>query len=582
MKATRTIFVIASLMFSFVFLFGCASSTPTPVPPTVAPTSAPTLVPPTVAPTAIPPTPAPTATNPSATTAGANANKIVSDAFAKFLDAKSFRMNAKSEVSPIFFQPQNVPATDGKVLIFDMHVEQNGADSAYELKGFVASFIGLFSGFDPASELLDIVFSQNNVYMRGKLENETQLRWYKLSPQDAQGMSFTPTNLLAPMSEAAYGDNAFSKSGSETLGAQTCDVYTGSRAAFDAVFPKIAQSALLSEETLALETIDRADFQVSVCADGKVYRIAYNFDAHSKTDASKKGSFTFDAQLADYDADIKIQAPSDAVDMPNTSGTSQPTTEPTTPAETKNFTSLEGEWEGTDTEDSPISFTVENEQITFANVNYFVQSGGCSFSGTIANSLDDVAIVNDAFTFTLTNSDDVKFSVAGKFESNNAASGTLAVKGKTFCGDTDAETKWTARHTSAPESADVTPEATQAPTAEATDEPEPTQAPATNEGGKVVQAAFDALAKNDVDGALAYFDSNVIYDIAGTSGIGTQTLRQNLQLAGSVGTTFAVSNIQDLGGIVTFTVTVTGFGAGTYSDSSVIVQNGKIVILTVK
>ncbi len=578
MKATRTIFVMASLMLGFVFLFGCSTPAPTPVPPTFAPTSAPTLMPPTAAPTA---TNVP-ATNPPATIASANANKIVSDAFVKFHVAKSFRMTAKSQVSPIFFQPQNVPVTEGKVLIFDMQVEQNGADSAYELKGFVASFIGLFSGFDPASELLDIVFSQNNVYMRGKLENETQLRWYKLSPQDAQGMTFTPTNLLAPMSEATYGDNAFSKTGSETLGAQTCDVYTGSRAAFDAVFPKIAQSALLSEETLTLETIDRAEFQVSVCADGRVYRIAYNFDAHSKTDASKKGSFTFDAQLADYDADIKIQAPSDAVDMPGASGTTQPTTEPTTPTETKNFDSLEGEWEGTDTEDSPISFRVENNAITFANLNYFVNTGGCSFSGTLANSVDDAAIKNSEFTLTLTNSDDVKFTLKGKFESNNAASGTLAVQGKTFCGDTDAETKWTARHTGAPESADVTPEATEAPTAEATDEPEPTQAPATNEGGKIVQAAFDALAKNDVDGALAYFDPNVIYDIAGTSGIGTQTLRSNLQLAGSVGTKFAVSNIQDLGGIVTFTVTVTGFGAGTYSDSSVIVQNGKIMILTVK
>lgn len=581
MKRTLTFFVF-SIMLMALGLFGCAA--PAPIPPTIAPTSIPTLVP-------------PTATSSPVPTTRVNADKTVRDAFAKFVQAKSFRMNSKSEVSALFFEAQLPNDTREKILIFDARVGQNGADSLYALKGFVASFIGLFSGFDPESEALDILSLGDTVYMRGKLEKETQARWYKLSAQDAQGTTTTPTNFLMPMTSATYGDNAFSKTGVETIGSQACDVFTGSRAAFDAVFPQIAKSALLNPETVDLTTIDRAEFQVWVCADGNVYRVAYNFDAHSKTDASKKGAFTFDAQLADFGADIQFQAPTDAQELPSLFGTPSETATPTSVGETKTFTSLDGDWEGTDSEDSPLSFTVEDDKITFANVNYFVQSGGCSFSGTIANSLDDAAIANSAFTFTLTNSDDVKFTVAGKFVSNNAASGTLKVKGKTFCGDTDAETKWTARHISAPASAELTPQATAttprtptvaatrtpsiAPTAQPTIQPTATTAPSTGSAA-LVQAAFDALKRNDVDGALAYCDPNVVYDLAGRSGIGTQSLRTDWQLAMFLGTQYSLSNLQEVGGIATFTVTVTGFGAGVYTNSSAIVQNGKITILTVE
>ena len=577
MKRTLTFFVF-SIMLMALGLFGCAA--PAPIPPPLAPTR----VPPTG--TAIPPTTAPTAT-----TSRADATQRVRDAFAKFLDAKSLRMNAKSQVSALFFEPQLPNDTRPEILLFDARVEQNGADSNYELEGFIASFIGVLSGFDPESETLNIVVVGNDVYMRGKLEEETQARWYKLAAQDTQGLTLTPTELLEPMTHVTYDDNAFSKTGSETLNNQTCDVYTGSRAAFDAVFPEIAQSSLLNPEVVDLTAIDRAEYKLWICADGNAHRIAYNFDAHSKTDARKKGAFTFEAQIADLGTDINIQAPTDAVDMPGASGASQATVTATSVGPTRTFTSLDGDWDGTDADDSPISFTVEDGQVTFANVSYFSQSGGCSFSGTIANSIDDAPIANSAFSFTLTNSDDVEFRVSGTFASNNAASGTLNIKGKTFCGDTDTTTTWTARHISAPERAQATPQATATatrtpnaaptPTVQATIPPTATTAPSTGSAA-LVQAAFDALKRNDVDGALAYCDPNVVYDLAGRSGVGTQSLRRDWQFAMFLGTQYSLSNLQEVGNMATFTVTVTGFGAGTYTNSSAIVQNGKIAILTVK
>lgn len=581
MKQFHTLVLVA---FSALLFFGCGGAVaPTTVPPTApatltSPTTAPTTVPPTVPPTQ-PPTIAPTASE-------ANADKIVRDAFAKFSAAQNFRLDANAELSPLFFQGEYTPAPgdDPNVVnLFTLIGGQNASSKQYAVTGFIASLIAVFSGLDPNRGELEMIQIGDDQYLRGNLENETAVNWYKVPPEDAANSVFSPQEMLLPMTEPEYADGAFTKSESVSIGGQTCEVFTGNRAAFDAVFQKLASDAFFNPETLVLENVDRAEYKVVVCPDGNLYRVDYNFDAHAKADATKQGSFTLDAKLSDYASTISVQAPADALPMPTVSAPSAATREPTKVI-TQSFNSLEGEWEGTNGEDNPFSFTVSDNKITFASVNYFVGSGSCSFSGLIGNSVDDAPIEKDAFTFTLTNSDDVKFIVTGKFESNNAASGTLQIKGKTFCGDTDAKSDWTARHISSPDSANVEPtaEATVEATAEATAEPQATDESLAEGGGAIVQAVFDALAQNDVNGAMQYFDENVVYNIAGNSGIGADTLRQNLQLASTVGTTFAVSNIQELGGIVQFTVTVSGFGAGTYPNSSVIVEDGKIAILTIK
>jgi hypothetical protein len=203
--------------------------------------------------------------------------------------------------------------------------------------------------------------------------------------------------------------------------------------------------------------------------------------------------------------------------------------------------------------------------------------------------VDNAPITGTSFEFVLTNSDDVKFTVTGRLLSNNEASGTLAIEGETFCGETDVEMTWTAKHISSPDD-----EAEITPTAEATEEPtdEPTAvatltptAEPTSAGpgaADVVNSVFNALEKKDITTALAAFSDDVVYTVGGTSGVGKASLQSYMQLAMAFGSTFKVSNLQDLGGIVTFTVTVTGTGAGTYSNSSAIVQDGKIEIFTIQ
>lgn len=599
MKRLQILTVLALFILGSASLLACSANptpTPTAVPPTILPTIAPTSVPPTtVPPTAVPATVAPTKTAAPTSTLGAptgsaSDTKQVAMAFQKFLSATTFTMDAKATVSPVLFQPKYTPQPGDDpnlVTVVAMQGQQDNSNFDFTVKGFAASFIGIVGGFDPNAESLELASVNGTNYIKGVKDGEKEMKWYQMSSGDTTASGFQPSQFLAPVVNGKYADDAFAASGTDVVDQKNCTVYAGNRAAFELILPEFGQSALLNTDAFDAKAIDTYSFKVWVCNDGDIHRIVYSFETPTKADASKRGSFSFDAQVKDYDAAIVIPVPTDAVPFGGTASATEAPLATATSGVTKNFTSLDGDWEGTIGEDSPLEFTVTDNKITFVNLNYAINTGGCSASGSFGKSVDDGAIANSSASFVLTDSDNVNYTVKGTFASNNSATGTVGIKGKTFCGDTDMTTPWTAKHISAPgeePTEEATPEATEAATEAATEEPTEA-ATAENTGDSataVVNGVFDALAKNDIDTALAAFDDNVIYNVGTTSGIGKDSLRSNLQLALAVGATFKVSNVQDVAGIVTFTVTVSGPSAGTFTNSSAIVQNGKIAIFTIK
>lgn len=588
MKPAHLLTVIVFVLSTAMLLACGGGPAPTPVPPTVLPT----LVPPTTVPTVPPPTAAPTHTPAAAITK--NGTDTVRAAFQKFAAATSFRLDAKVTSSPALFQPKYDPQSGDDpnvVTVVSMVGEQDSANLDFILKGFAASFIGVFAGFDPNVTELQITFVDGVAYVKGVKDGDTEAKWYRMPEGDTTTTGFAPQELLAPIVDAKFADDAFVAAGTEILDQKNCGVFEGNRAAFEAALSDVSQAAILNTDAFDTTTIDAYTFQVWACDDGNIHRVLYSFDAHTKADATKKGSVAFDVKVKDYDAAIVIQAPTDAVPFTGGGLGAPPTTKATpTAAITKTFTSLEGEWEGNIGEDSPIQFTVADNKITYLNVNYAVNTGSCSSSGSYGTSVDEGSTITAAaFNFVLTDSDDVKFTLDGKFASNNEASGTLAIKGKTFCGNIENETPWTARHVSAPgdtsePTEEATAEVTDEPTAEATEQAtaEPTPASSDADAAAIVNAVFIALQQKDVTTALAAFDDNVVFTVSGTSGIGKSALQSYMQLAVAAGASFKVSNINDLGGLVTFTTTVSGISAGTYTNSSAIVQDGKISIFTIQ
>ncbi|MBI4674769.1 MAG: hypothetical protein HY741_24250 [Chloroflexi bacterium] len=178
MKVFRSLTLLGLFILSASILLACGGTTPTPVPPTPAPTAVPPTTAPTVAPTTAPvPTNAPVAA-PTATVAssGSGGESVVQTAFTSFADATTFRLKGRTEVTPIFFAAPYTPGPNddpNKVLLFALEGEVKQPDQHFTIAGFMASFVGAMSGFDPNAPGLEIVSVGGKMYMRGTLAGET-------------------------------------------------------------------------------------------------------------------------------------------------------------------------------------------------------------------------------------------------------------------------------------------------------------------------------------------------------------------------------------------------------------------------
>jgi hypothetical protein len=533
----------------------------------------------------VPPTLAPTV-------ASSQAAASALDALKKFADAENFRLKADVSASPEIFQMPYEPGPNDDpnlVRIVTLDGASHAADLQYTFGGFLGSFLGTLVGFAPTNPTLELIVVEDQVFMRGIWDGETAAKWYLLPGSQSQATDFKPQDIVKTVTEVDFAQATFAKSGAVTIGAQTCDVYTGDRAAFDAVLPHLTQEAGLNSAEIDTTKLTETDFQVTVCPDGNVYHIVYAFQVPVKSKPTVTGKFNYEAHLSDFAETIVIQAPTDAVPMPgaaNVLPTEEPSVEATgTRAAAGVFTLLEGEWEGTSSSDSPIQFTVQDGKISYVNLNYAIFSGGCSASGAYGTAVDNGALQDDKFTVILTNSDQVEFIFTGSFESKNHASGSLNITGKTFCGDVAEEFTWTAEHITAPDSGGAetpTMEATPARTVEPEATPTSESSAPSVDGVTIAQNTFMALNQGDVNTALAAFSDDVVFNLGGMSGVGKDQLQSYLQTATAAGAKYTASNIQDLGGIITFAVTISGPISGTYPNSSIIIEDGKITVLAVQ
>lgn len=596
--------------FTFVLLLGlailsftaCAGSAPTAAPtsapatiapttaPTTLPTSAPTAVPttaPTNTPAASPTTEAPNAPAPTNTTTfGVSGGTLTpTDALTNLQDATNFRFQSQALVSKVFFQgkPVTVPGQDpNTVVLFSLKGETKAPDLHYTIDGFLASLMSIFTGLDPNVASLQITAVNGKTYLYGQVPNTPTAKWYTLTAEQTGSLNFSPAQVLAPFLNAAYKADDFTKSGSESLDNQSCDVYTGSRAAFETLFPALTQNADLVPDTVDLSTVDRYEFKLWLCNDGKLHQLRYNFDAHSKTKPDQKGSLSFVAHISDYDAALTIDEPKDAV--PFVPLLTQETPSPAATSSTPGSATSDGDWEGTTSDGSDFSFTIESGKVTYATVGYdpstIVTCADPSFS-SYGTSVNDGAIADNHFSFQLENTNPdhpTKFSVTGELKSNSEAAGTLHIESTLTCGKGSKDFTWTAKNTSGG-GAGATPivEATiplEQPTETATTEP---TGGSTGSAQDVVQNFFAALNQQDLDTAVSFVDDNFIYNFGSLNGIGKDNFRSALKTSNI---TYTVSNIKSISDLVNFTVTTSD--GKTYKSSNAILSDGKIQILTVQ
>jgi hypothetical protein len=200
MKFSNLFLLVILLALCAAATIACAVTPVAPAPSSAVATVLPTTLPPTDDPTTAAPT---TTTTPLPITPDANADQTVTDALANLAAADTFRLQASAELSPVFFQPEYTPGPGDdpdKVNLFTAFGEQSEGNLNYTVTGFLASFIGLFSGFDPNHDELTVVQVDGSQYMRGVLDGESEAKWYAVPEEQSSNSSFTPQDMLSPCS----------------------------------------------------------------------------------------------------------------------------------------------------------------------------------------------------------------------------------------------------------------------------------------------------------------------------------------------------------------------------------------------
>ncbi len=298
---------IGILLFGIVaaFVIGCstpAEPTATPVPPTLPPTEVPTAVVPTQAPTQ-PPAPA----------AGGG---TLQDALTKVKTAMSYRVDlsitGKGNFASAGGPTPNANAPDQPMTLIVMKGEVDSKDAHFQLQGILTSFLGL-----PPEQVFEVISVDGEAYLKGPvpLLGATEAKWYKAPAQAASVAEppLTPGAFLDSFGEAGINPNDFKLSGNESLDGKTCEIYAGDKSVVLNAFSKLGGATGATQEDL--DSIDNAEFKFWVCDDGYLHQVRMLIEGHDKNNVEQKGAFEIVMKINDFDADIVITPPPDAIPL---------------------------------------------------------------------------------------------------------------------------------------------------------------------------------------------------------------------------------------------------------------------------
>jgi hypothetical protein len=218
-----------------------------------------------------------------------------------YKQAKSYRAEMTVSISG---DMMDMPIKDsGKTPLMSFRGAFNGKDSQVTMGGMLVALMGA----DPEKGMQTVQIGADT-YVLGPLSTMgiKDANWYKLPTDQANGVisTFSPEDFLKDFSDDATVKNVFKPTGSETIGAQTCTVYTADK------------EALQKEDNGGMgkdfERVDSAEANVVTCPDGYMHRFEMNIAGSPKGDATKKGAMSLSIKMSDFDAVAPITAPAGA------------------------------------------------------------------------------------------------------------------------------------------------------------------------------------------------------------------------------------------------------------------------------
>ncbi len=285
-------------------LLGLSAACAAPAPTAALPTA--TQMPPTA--TAAPTT---AVASDKATPQGALAQGIVNAR-----DATTYRVNLTISGKGTFMAAGGATpddaAGDEPVTLMTMQGEVNQQNAHFVIQGLLTSLLGI----DPTKPF-EVIRVDDVTYVKGPapLIGATEERWYQ-APPEAAGLAqppMSPASFLNSFGDTGLDPADFKLTGSEALDGKVCQVYAGDKAAVANAFNRFGGAAGATQEDL--DSIENAEFKFWVCEDGYVHRVKMLIEGHDQANPTQKGAFDLLLQLADFDSNLTITPPADAIPL---------------------------------------------------------------------------------------------------------------------------------------------------------------------------------------------------------------------------------------------------------------------------
>jgi hypothetical protein len=155
---------------------------------------------------------------------------------------------------------------------------------------------------------VEYISVDGKVYLRGPFPSMgvNDDGWYELSPSRAEDLKApgTPFEFVQQMADDDKLATDLEKSGSVSIGAQTCDVLS------------IPREKILADESSAyikdFSSVSEAEMSIVVCPDGYMHKMTVSFVGKQKNDPTQDAGLKINVTMSDFDKVADIRAPKDA------------------------------------------------------------------------------------------------------------------------------------------------------------------------------------------------------------------------------------------------------------------------------
>lgn len=255
-----------------------------------------------------PPTPTAGAT-PTMTGASQDASSIISNALEKNEQARSYRVTLEIKSKD--------PAGKESILL-TVAGEANNQDVHWKASGVLAAVGG--AGIDKGVEIISV---GGTSYLHGPAPflEAPEDKWYLVPQAAGLSSSFHPLFYTSFLTSDLSGAQ---KAGAESLDDKQCDIYTtAKKATANSFITTINGSPVaLTQDQLAL--FDVADTRIYICDDDYLHQMTVDLELHDRNTPNQKGQFKALVHFYDFDQDIVISPPSDAVAVATRTPTAPP------------------------------------------------------------------------------------------------------------------------------------------------------------------------------------------------------------------------------------------------------------------